>query len=125
MSKKQRSKKKRSKKQRPKNQTTEEQTPKQQSSEEQTSEEETSERLLPKRRGSKKQMLESKDAKIVEMTNEEIRILGNAIDKIGDQIEKANEAEKQKLEIMRAELRVQEILNQSRQNAAMSRLERN
>lgn len=125
MSKKQRSKKKRSKKQRPKNQTTEEQTPKQQSSEEQTSEEETSERLLPKRRGSKKQMLESKDAKIVEMTNEEIRILGNAIDEIGDQIEKANEAEKQKLEIMRAELRVQEILNQSRQNAAMSRLERN
>lgn len=125
MSKKQRSKKKRSKKQRPKNQTSEEQTPKQQSSEEQSSEEETSERQLPKRRGSKKQMLESKDAKIVEMTNEEIRILGDAISEIGDEIEKANETEKQKLEIMKAELRVQEILNRSRQNAAMSRLERN
>lgn len=125
MSKKQRSKKKRSKKQRPKNQISEEQTPKLQSSEEQSSEEETSERQLPKRRGSKRQMLESKDAKIVEMTNEEIRVLGDAIYEIGIQLEKANEAEKQKLETMRAELKVQEILNRTRQNHAMSRLERN
>lgn len=125
MSKKQRSKKKRSKKQRPKNQTSEEQTPKQQSSEEQSSEEETSERQKPKRRASKRQILESKDAQTVAMTNEEIRILGDAISEIGDEIEKANEAEKQKLEIMRAELRVQQILNRSRQNAAMDRLERN
>lgn len=120
MSKKQRTKKKRSKKQRPKNQTSEEQTPKQQSSEE-----ETSERQKPKRRASKRQILESKDAQTVAMTNEEIRILGDAISEIGDEIEKANEAEKQKLEIMRAELRVQQILNRSRQNAAMDRLERN
>lgn len=125
MSKKQRSKNKRSKKQRPKNQTTEEQTPKQQSSEEQTSEEETSERQLPKRRGSKKQMLESKDAQIVTMTNQEIRVLRDAINEIAPEIEKANEAEKQRLEIMRAELRVQEILNTSRQNSAMSRLQAN
>lgn len=125
MSKKQRSKKKRSKKQRPKNQTSEEQTPKQQSSEEQSSEEETSERQKPKRRASKRQILKSKDAQTVAMTNEEIRILGDAISEIGDEIEKANEAEKQKLEIMRAELRVQQILNRSRQNAAMDRLERN
>lgn len=125
MSKKQRSKKKRSKKQRPKNQISEEQTPKLQSSEEQSSEEETSERQLPKRRGSKRQMLESKDAKIVKMTNEEVRVLGDAIYEIGIQLEKANEAEKQKLEMMRAELKVQEILNRTRQNHAMSRLERN
>lgn len=125
MSKKQRSKKKRSKNQRPKNQISEEQTPKQQSSEEQSSEEETSERQKPKRRASKRQILESKDAQTVAMTNEEIRILGDAISEIGDEIEKANEAEKQKLEIMRAELRVQQILNRSRQNAAMDRLERN
>ena len=125
MSKKQRSKKKRSKKHGPKNQTLEEQTPKQKSSEEQSSEEETSERQLPKRRGSKRQMLESKDAKIVKMTNEEIRVLGDAIYEIGIQLEKANEAEKQKLETMRAELKVQEILNRTRQNHAMSRLERN
>lgn len=125
MSKKQRTKKKRSKKQRPKNQTSEEQTPKQQSSEEQSSEEKTSERQKPKRRASKRQILESKDAQTVAMTNEEIRILGDAISEIGDEIEKANEAEKQKLEIMRAELRVQQILNRSMQNAAMDRLERN
>lgn len=74
---------------------------------------------------SKKQILGSKDAQIVAMTTEEIRILGDAIDDINDQINKTNGVTKKQLEAKLAELKVQEALNKARQNSAMTRLQAN
>lgn len=74
---------------------------------------------------SKKQILGSKDAQIVAMTTEEIRILGDAIDDINDKINETNGVTKKQLEAKLAELKVQEALNKARQNAAMTRLQSN
>lgn len=74
---------------------------------------------------SKKQILGSKDAQIVAMTTEEIRILGDTIDDINDQINKTNGVTKKQLEAKLAELKLQETLNKARQNAALTRLQSN
>lgn len=74
---------------------------------------------------SKKQILGSKEANIVAMTTEEIRILGDAIDEIDRNLQNANSVEKKILEEKKAELKIQQILNQARQNSAMTRLQAN
>ncbi len=74
---------------------------------------------------SKKQILESKEANIVAMTTEELRILKETIDAINEEIKKSTGVEKEQLEAKKADLKVQELLNQSRQNTAMTRLQSN
>lgn len=74
---------------------------------------------------SKKQILGSKEANIVAMTTEEIRILGDAIDEIDRNLQNANSVEKKILEEKKAELKIQQILNRARQNSAMTRLQAN
>ena len=74
---------------------------------------------------SKKQILGSKEANIVAMTTEEIRILGDAIDEIDRNLQDANSVEKKILEEKKAELKIQQILNRARQNSAMTRLQAN
>lgn len=71
---------------------------------------------------SKKEILGSKEAEIVAMTNEEIRILRDAIEQLDTAIEESNELDRQQLESKKAELKIQEIIAQARQNTAMSRL---
>lgn len=74
---------------------------------------------------SKKQILESKEANIVAMTTEELRILRETIIAIDKEIKQSTGVEKEQLEAKKADLKLQELLNQSRQNSAMTSLQAN